>query len=78
MIEPFRVAVDRTAVALRDGDVDFKKKMVNVLNYETRIDGKRTTLDLAIRQFTRSVFHALEQKDETLLVFPERIEQNEL
>ena len=52
--------------------------MVNVLNYETCIDGKRTTLDLAIRQFTRSVFHALEQKDETLLLFPEKIEQNEL
>ena len=78
LIEPFRVAVDRTAVALQEGDTEFKKKMVNVLNYETYIDGKHTTLDLAIRQFTRSVFHALEEKDETLLVFPEKFLQNEL
>ena len=32
LMEPFRVVVDRTAVALEYGDKDFKKKMANVLN----------------------------------------------
>lgn len=77
-MEPFRVVVDRTAARLEEGDKDFKKKMANVLNYKTLIDGKNTTLDLAIRQFARSVFHALEEKDERLLTFPEQITQDEL
>lgn len=77
-MEPFRVVVDRTAVTIEEGDKDFKKKMTNVLNYKTLIDGKNTTLDLAIRQFTRSVFQALEVQDETLLTFPEKITQDEL
>ena len=78
LIEPFRVVVDRTATSILEGDFDFKKKMANVLNYKTLIDGKNTTLDLAIRQFTRSVFHALEQRNELLLLFPEQITQDEL
>lgn len=78
LMEPFRVVVDRTAVSLEEGDKEFKKKMANVLNYKTFVDGKNTTLDLAIRQFTRSVFHALEEKDEKLLTFPERITRDEL
>ena len=78
LMEPFRVVVDRTALSLEEGDKDFKKKMANILNYETLIDGKLTTLDLAIRQFTRSVFHALQEQDEGLLIFPEKITQDEL
>ena len=78
LMEPFRVAVDRTATALVDGDKEFKKKMANVLNYKTVIEGKNTTLELAIRQFARSVFRALEERDEKLLVFPENIIQDEL
>lgn len=78
LMEPFRVVVDRTALSLEEGDKDFKKKMVNILNYKTLIDGKHTTLDLAIRQFARSVFHALEKQDEGLLIFPEKITQDEL
>lgn len=78
LMEPFRIIVDRTAFSLAEGDKEFKKKMANVLNYKTFIDGKNTTLDLAIRQFTRSVFHALEQRNEKLLIFPEKITQDEL
>ena len=78
LMEPFRVVVDRTAMALEEGDKDFKKKMANILNYQTLIDGKNTTLDLAIRQYTRSVFHALEEQDENLLLFPEKITRDEL
>ena len=78
LMEPFRVIVDRTAVSIEEGDEAFKKKMANILNYPTVIDGKNTTLDLAIRQFTKSVFHALAENDENLLTFPEKIMRNEL
>lgn len=78
LMEPFRVVVDRTAMSIEENDKDFKRKMVNVLNYKTFIDGKNTTLDLAIRQFTRSVFHALETQNEKLLLFPDKITQDEL
>ena len=78
LMEPFRVVVDRTALSMEEGDKEFKKKMANILNYKTLIDGKHTTFDLAIRQFARSVFHALEEQDESLLVFPEKITQDEL
>lgn len=78
LMEPFRVAVDRTAKALPENDKEFKKKLANVLNYKTVIDGKNTTLDVAIRQFTRSVFRAFEDGNEDLLVFPQEIYQDEL
>ena len=78
LMEPFRVVVDRTAMGIEEGDKEFKKKMANVLNYKTLIDGKNTTLDLAIRHFTKSVFRALEERDESLLIFPEKITQDEL
>ena len=77
-MEPFRVIVDRTALSLEYGDKDFKRKMANVLNYKTVIDGKSTTLDLAIRQFARSVFHALETGDVSKLTFPQKVETDEL
>ncbi|MBE5750672.1 MAG: type II CRISPR-associated endonuclease Cas1 [Clostridiales bacterium] len=78
LMEPFRIVVDRTAMCLVEGDKEFKKKMTNVLNYKTIIDGKNTTLDLAIRQFTKSVFRALQEENENLLIFPEKIIQDEL
>ena len=77
-MEPFRVVADRTATRIEEGDKSFKKIMANILNYKTQIDGKCTTLDLAIRQYTRSVLHALEKNDESLLLFPQMITQDEL
>lgn len=78
LMEPFRVIVDKLALSLVEGDKDFKKKLANVLNFKTLIDGKTTTLDLAVRQYVRSVFHALSQKNESLIVFPEKITPDEL
>ena len=78
LMEPFRVVVDRAALAIEEGDKDFKKKMANVLNYNAVVEEKNTTLDLAIRHYARSVFHALEKGDEKLIVFPQKIEPNEL
>lgn len=79
LMEPFRVVVDRTALSIDDGDTEFKKKLINILNFKTEIDGQTTTLDLAIRRFTKSVFHAMEEQDVQLLVFPDKITvENEL
>ena len=77
-MEPFRVVVDRTALKIKEKDKEFKKKLANILNYKTYIDGKNTTFDLAIRQYARSVFQALGQNDEKLIVFPEKITEDEL
>ena len=52
--------------------------MTNVLNYKTVMEGKTTTLDLAIRQYTRSVIHALTCRDASLIIFPEKITKDEL
>lgn len=78
LMEPFRVVVDRTALKIKEKDKEFKKKLANILNYKTYIGGKNTTFDLAIRQYTRSVFQALGQNDEKLIVFPEKITEDEL
>lgn len=78
LMEPFRVVVDRTALKIKEKDKEFKKKLANILNYKTYIGGKNTTFDLAIRQYARSVFQALGQKDEKLIVFPEKITEDEL
>ena len=78
LMEPFRVVVDRTAMAIEEGDKEFKRKMANVLNYTALVADKNTTLDLAIRQFTRSVFNALQMQDESLIIFPQKITPNEL
>ena len=78
LMEPFRVVVDRTAMRIQENDKDFKKKMVNILNYKTLIRGKNTTLDLAIRQYVKSVFYALQDGNEELLIFPEEITLDEL
>lgn len=58
LMEPFRPFVDRLALSLSENE-KFKLKMVDLLNYHVVINGKRTTFDLAIRQYTKSVIEAL-------------------
>lgn len=77
LMEPFRPIVDRAALSLESGDVDFKRKMADVLNYQAVSEGKSTTLDIAVRQFVRSAFRFLEG-EEKALAFPEDVRQNEL
>ncbi|MDE5593030.1 MAG: type II CRISPR-associated endonuclease Cas1 [Clostridiales bacterium] len=74
LMEPFRPYVDRVALGIDDGDDGFKTKLTDILNYGVKIDGKRTTFDLAIRQYVRSVFHALNSGEFDAVVFPEEIE----
>lgn len=73
LMEPFRVTVDRVAFSISENDSDFKRKLINILNFHTIIDGKETTLDLAIKQYTKSVINALNSNSEDEIIFPEKI-----
>ena len=70
LMEPFRTIVDEVAFSLPDGDKEFKRKMADILNFQISIDGKTTTLDLAVRTYVRSVLNALEASDPSLIIFP--------
>lgn len=72
LMEPLRPIVDRTALSLEQGDPEFKRKMADVLNLEAISEGKRTTLDLAIRTYIRSAIAALNGDIEPSCIrFPE-------
>lgn len=70
LMEPFRTIVDEVAFLLPEGDKEFKRKMADILNFQISIDGKTTTLDLAVRTYVRSVLNALEASDPSLIIFP--------
>ena len=70
LMEPFRTIVDEVAFSLPEGDKEFKRKMADILNFQISIDGKTTTLDLAVRSYVRSVLNALEASDPSLIIFP--------
>ncbi len=77
IMEPLRPLVDRRALLIEDGDGDFKRKMADILNMDIISGGKRTTLDVAIRDYVRSVIAALNEGDSSHMIFPEE-EMNEL
>ena len=70
LMEPFRTIVDEVAFSLPEGDKEFKRKMADILNFQISIDGKTTTLDLAVQTYVRSVLNALEASDPSLIIFP--------
>lgn len=70
LMEPFRTIVDEVAFSLPEGDKEFKRTMADILNFQISIDGKTTTLDLAVRTYVRSVLNALEASDPSLIIFP--------
>lgn len=73
LIEPLRPIADETALSIADGDKTFKRKMANILNYEAVFMEKKTTLDVAIRQYVKSVLNALEEDNHSLITFPEEV-----
>lgn len=77
LMEPLRPVVDRRALSIEDGDIDFKRKMADILNAEVMHGGKRTTLDVAIRDYARSVIAALNENDPSRVIFP-KVGSNEL
>lgn len=73
LMEPFRTIVDETALNIPLNDSAFKRKMANILNYEAVIEGKNTTLDLAVRRHVKSVLYALQTDDASAVVYPESV-----
>jgi len=71
LMEPFRPLVDKCVISMDPKELtpENKKKLVDVLNCEVVIDGKRNYLLNAIRIYCRSVFDAINTKDVGLLRF---------
>lgn len=73
MIEPLRTIIDETALTIEPGDATFKHTMAGALNYEVTFADKKTTLDVAVRQYVKSVLYALEVNDPDKVTFPEDV-----
>lgn len=73
MIEPLRTIIDETALTIEPGDATFKHTMAGALNYEVTFADKKTTLDVAVRQYVKSVLYALEVNDPDEVTFPKDV-----
>lgn len=73
MIEPLRTIIDEIALTIEPGDATFKHTMAGALNYEVTFADKKTTLDVAVRQYVKSVLYALEVNDPDEVTFPEDV-----
>nr|WP_318686026.1 type II CRISPR-associated endonuclease Cas1 [uncultured Acetatifactor sp.] len=71
LMEPFRVIVDRKVFEMEPEKLEHEEKMalVNLMNLEVRIEGKKNFLANAIKTYCRSVFDAVNDKDISLLKF---------
>ncbi len=70
-MEPFRVLVDREVFRMNLVKFEHEEKMqlVNLLNYEVKIDGKIQYVNNAIKIYCKSVFDALNEDDSSLVRF---------
>lgn len=71
LMEPFRVLVDRTVYHMQPDSFDHEEKMrlVDILNQEVKIDGKRNFVNNAIKLYCKSIFEALNERDTSLIRF---------
>lgn len=71
LMEPFRILIDREVaeMSLIQFEHEEKMKLVNILNHEVKIDGKRQYVNNAIKIYCKSVFDALNENDSSLLRF---------
>lgn len=73
LMEPFRTLVDRKVLKMRPRlfEREEKLELVNLMNSEVTINGRREFVANAIKIYTKSVFDALEDNDVSLLKFYE-------
>lgn len=71
LMEPFRILVDRKVYFLEDGDLNYKMKILEILDEKVKIDGKEQYLENAISQYCNSIFESLNKEDINLLRFYE-------
>ena len=71
LMEPFRVLIDQKVLRMKLMDFEQEEKMqlVNVLNQEVLIDGKKQYVNNAIKIYCKSVFDALNENDSSLIRF---------
>ena len=71
LMELFRVLIDQKVLRMKLMDFEHEEKMqlVNVLNQEVLIDGKKQYVNNAIKIYCKSVFDALNDDDSSLMRF---------
>lgn len=71
LMEPFRILVDQQIMNMKYDELEHPQKMelVNILNQEVIIDGKRHYVNNAIKIYCKSVFDALNEDDSSLIRF---------
>lgn len=71
LMEPFRILVDREVVnmSMTEFAQDEKMCLVDILNQEVVIDGKKQYVNNAIKIYCKSVFDALNENDSALIRF---------
>lgn len=71
LMEPFRILIDKRAYEIKPEkfEHDEKMQMVDILNQEIMIDGKRNYLNNAIKIYCKSVFDAMNEQDISLIRF---------
>lgn len=71
LMEPFRVLVDRKVLRLMPAKFEHEEKMilVNILNEDVVIDGKKQLVNNAIKIYSKSVLDALSDGDISLIKF---------
>ncbi len=73
LIEPFRVLVDKAVYKMNPGKLEREEKnaLIDLLNCQVIIDGRKNYLNNAIKIYCRSVFNALENGDPSAIRFIE-------
>lgn len=71
LMEPWRILVDQKVFDMQPIMFEHKEKMmiVNILNEEIIIGGKREVINNAIKIYCRSIFDAISEKDISLIKF---------
>ncbi|MCF0147543.1 MAG: type II CRISPR-associated endonuclease Cas1 [Clostridium sp.] len=71
LMEPFRILVDRCVYKMNPQKFEHEEKisLVNLLNEEVFIDGKKNYINNAIKIYCRSVFEAINENDVSLIRF---------
>lgn len=71
LMEPFRILVDRKVYEMKPEKFEKEEKLqlVNILNQEVTIDGKRNYVVNAIKIYCKSVFEAINDNDVSLIRF---------
>lgn len=71
LMEPFRILVDERVYFMQPEkfDRDEKMQMVDILNKDIVIDGKRNYVNNAMKLYCKSVFEALNEQDISMIRF---------